>query len=529
MSIQGNWDRRISRRSFIGLGGMSAVALALGGRSTQARQGGSAGFGSLAEDPGGILDLPRGFQYRIVSEQGTNLSSGKPVPGDHDGMAAFRGPKNTTILVRNHELSPGDLAGGDAPVVGENPYDPAQPGGTTGIVIGPDHKEIRDYVTSSGTNRNCSGGPTPWGTWITCEETRIRAGEGEATNTAHGYYSEVLPDGSQTLSDEPITDMGFFSHEAIGIDPRTGIAYLTEDDFRGDIPNDPNEEVEGPSRSGFLYRFISNTRNLGPGAYLKGGRLQALAVDEMPNYNADLANPGQRFGVVWRDVRPEFAAEDALAKDCARFNRLEGADFSGGAFWFDDTAGGEERLGQIWRLIPGGADDREDGRDGDDRRGRRRRRRDRENFEQSGDILELFFEGQSANNMESPDNLVVAPWGDVWFCEDGSGTDRVMGVAPQGRTYEFARNRLNGSELAGCTFAPDGKTFFVNIQNPGLTFVIWGPFGRVNSRRRRQMAHAAPPPQLAPQVSGELAEAADRYGMSPWEAAAYDRLGVSIA
>ena len=133
--------------------------------------------------------------------------------------------------MRNHELSPGDLAGDDQPVVGENPYDPTQPGGTTGIGIGPNRKEIKDYVTSSGTNRNCSGGPTPWGTWITCEETRIRAGEGDDTNTAHGYCFEVLPDGSQTLSDEPILDMGFFSHEAIGVDPRTGIAYLTEDDF----------------------------------------------------------------------------------------------------------------------------------------------------------------------------------------------------------------------------------------------------------------------------------------------------------
>ena len=92
MSIQGNWDRRISRRAFIGMGGMGAVALAVGAGDADAKpKGGSAGFGPLVEDKGGILDLPRGFKYRIVSEQGTSLSSGKPVPGDHDGMAAFQG------------------------------------------------------------------------------------------------------------------------------------------------------------------------------------------------------------------------------------------------------------------------------------------------------------------------------------------------------------------------------------------------------------------------------------------------------
>ncbi len=92
-----------------------------------------------------------------------------------------------------------------------------------------------------------------------------------------------------------------------------------------------------------------------------------------------------------------------------------------------------------------------------------------------------------------------------------------------------ARNRLNDSELAGCTFAPDGRTFFVNIQDPGLTFAIWGPFGRRDAGRRRQMASAAPPARVAPKISDELAHAAERHGMSPYEAAAFDRLGAPLA
>jgi uncharacterized protein len=478
---------------------MSAAALLLGSKGIQAQTNGSGGYGELIEDPGGVIDLPRGFQYRIISEEGSPLSSGGVVPGDHDGMAAFPGPeRGTTVLARNHELG-----GVEQPaVVGQNPYDPAAPGGTTGIVVNlEDRTEVRDFVTSSGQSTNCAGGATPWGTWLTCEETR---------NTNHGYVFEVDPnDPENDLSRTPIRAMGFFSHEAVDIDPNTGIAYLTEDDFRGTIPPDPNEEVVADdtppgTRVSFLYRYIPEDTSAKPGALQKGGRLQVMTL-EQGNFNADLANQGDTFGVVWKDVNPEEPHEDAEDLGAARFNRLEGAYFAGGAFWFDDTAGGEKRLGQVFRLIPSGG------------------------YGDTGDVLELFYEGTDTNNMESPDNIVITPWGDLWFAEDGDGENRVMGITPEGGVYKFASNRLNDSEFAGPTFSPDGNTFFVNIQTPGKTFAIWGPFQRRNAARQRQMAVAAPPEFLAPKISGELAEAAERYGMSTLEAAAYDRLGVTLA
>lgn len=233
MSIGGNCERRISRRTFLGMGGLSAAALVLGSKGVMSQTSGSAGYGDLVSDPGGVIDLPPGFQYRIISEEGSALSSGGTVPGDHDGMAAFQGPsKGTAVLVRNHELRPED----GSPVVGTNPYDPSQTGGTTGILVDlNDRTEIKDFVTSSGTRNNCAGGGTPWGTWLTCEEDR---------STNHGYVFEVDPrDPENDLSKTPIRDMGFFSHEAVDIDPNTGITYLTEDDFRGAIVSDPNQEV----------------------------------------------------------------------------------------------------------------------------------------------------------------------------------------------------------------------------------------------------------------------------------------------
>jgi uncharacterized protein len=161
LSIGGNWERRISRRTFLGMGGLSAAALVLGSKGVMSQTSGSAGYGDLVPDPGGVIDLPPGFQYRIISEEGSALSSGGTVPGDHDCMAAFQGPsKGTAVLVRNHELRPED----GSPVVGTNPYDPSQTGGTTGILVDlNDRTEIKDFVTSSGTRNNCAGGGTPWG------------------------------------------------------------------------------------------------------------------------------------------------------------------------------------------------------------------------------------------------------------------------------------------------------------------------------------------------------------------------------
>ncbi|MCM3575981.1 DUF839 domain-containing protein [Mesobacillus subterraneus] len=472
-----NTNSGLNRRDFLKAGGMGALAITLGSTgvmglsstaladSAHKTTSGFGGYGDLVPDPNGILDLPRGFQYKIISREGDLMTDGTKIPGAFDGMAAFEGQNNTTILVRNHELSSG-------PAFGKNPYDANAQGGTTALVVGANREVIKEYVTSSGTIRNCAGGATPWGTWLTCEENR---------SEGHGYVFEVDPTQPENdMSKTPIKEMGRFSHEACAIDPATGYVYLTED--------------ASPS---FLYRFIPNDLSQKPGALQKGGKLYAAAIEAVADPSASTFKTGQTFKIVWKEVDPHWCREEAAAQKCIVFSRLEGAFFQEGVFWFDDTSAGDKKLGRVYRYVP------------------------------HTNTLELFYEGNNARYMEYPDNICCTPWGDLWYAEDGSGQDRIMGITPEGKVYPFAANRLSGSELAGPTFSPDGNTLFVNIQSPGKTFAIWGPFQRRNSARAREMSFAAPA-NLAPQVSEKVAKAAKAQGMSILEAAAFERHGVNM-
>jgi uncharacterized protein len=437
----------MNRRRFLRLGAASAGALlaacsldevipsngGTGGNGGQRPAPGA--LGRPVEDAGGMLDLPRGFQYRILSDPDTPLPNGSPNPGRPDGMAAFEGPGGATLLVRNHELADGE----GPPVEGQNPFDSDAGGGTTVLVVDGDRRVTDGYVSSSGTDSNCAGAATPWGTWLTCEETRA---------DEHGYVFEIDPgDPEGDLSVTPLRDMGRFSHEAGGVDPETGIVYLTEDD--------------GP-RS-FLYRYLPDATAGRPGSLAEGGRLEALALADDEGANGSELEQGRRYQETWVDVDPEDANDSAAGAGAVQFTRLEGAWFSDGALWFNDTEGGAEGLGQTFRYRPENA------------------------------ALEMFYESSDQGAMKAPDNAQVTAWGDFFFVEDWRDDNRIMGLTPDGEVYEFAANRLNNSELTGPCFSPDGRTMFVCFQDPGITFAIWGPFPGPSAARRARLAIAAPP------------------------------------
>jgi secreted PhoX family phosphatase len=375
-------------------------------------------------------------------------------------MAAFK-VKNELRLIRNHEVT-----GGRSPkpgiAIGANPYDEGAGGGTTTLVINPKTREIvRDFVSLSGTLINCAGGPTPWGSWISCEETTL----GQTVRTSekgtksggflkpHGYCFEVSASANNNLPPVPLKAMGRFVHEAVAVDEKTGTVYLTED----------------YGRAGF-YRFLPKRYK----RLAEGGILQMLVIKDQPQFDT---RTGQKIGASYAaswvtidnpdpieaDIDPSAVFSQGFNRGAATFSRLEGcyADRKG-RIYFTSTSGGDNKGGQIWMYE---AANKTEGR------------------------LNLLFESPSRDILDMPDNICLRPKSDLLFvCEDsdyvGEGGTRdnfVRILTPGGKIADFAKNvtanNIN-SEFAGSTFSKDGKTLFFNLQTVGATFAVRGDWDK---------------------------------------------------
>lgn len=396
-----------------------------------------------------LLNLPPGFTYRSFGWTGDAMSDGTTTPGEHDGMAVIGQEGDRLTLCRNHEIRGQRSFGCDAIT-----YDTSAGGGCTNLVFNTATGDFEKcWASLAGTVKNCAGGPTPWGSWLSCEETVVGPGEVYKSKPVphqqdHGWIFEVPRSvGSNAV---PLKDMGRFVHEAIAIDPRDNMVYETED----------------RDTSGF-YRFTPAT----PGKLSDGGRLQMLKAAGREDLTRDCRGKGP-FDVTWIDIddplRPHSpGTQDTLgvysqgkAQGATTFNRVEGCWFGDGVVYFTSTDGGDASLGQIWAFSP------------------------------KEQTLRLVFESPSKQVLANPDNVTVSPRGGLVVCEDTDHlAPRLHALSSGGQLAPVAENNVvlpegqrsiagdyRDGEWAGVCFSPDGRWLFANIQTPGITFAITGPW-----------------------------------------------------
>lgn len=457
-----------SRRSFLRHAGVVTAAFAglqrwaQGAAQTDAKKLDE----KLKQDFYGVMDLPEGFSYTVFSEMGETMSDGLLVPGKHDGMGAFAGPDGKTILVRNHELDPAwtdQCAWGKKRALFQKVdrrklYDAGKGkkpglGGTTTVHFDTKTGKVeRQFLSLAGTYVNCAGGVMPWGSWISCEEHTQNAEDDVERD--HGYNFEVPASAMGLVDPIPLKAMGRMRHEAVAYESKSGIIYQTEDRY-----------------DGMLYRFLPAERE----KLAAGGKLQALRLKDQKR--ADTRNwfsaaptfkAGEKHAVEWVDIQNAESPDDDLRYQgyyedhCTRFARGEGIWTGKDALYFACTNGGKKRKGQVWRYHPSPAE----GTAGESK--------------QPGQV-ELFIEPNDGALVENCDNLTMAPWGDLIICEDGTTPQFLVGVRPDGSIYKIGRTSI--SELAGACFSPDGTTLFVNIQTPGMTVAITGPWRELASAK----------------------------------------------
>jgi secreted PhoX family phosphatase len=435
------------------------------------------------------LWLPPGFQYRSFHDTDSPtpvvLTDGTVLPGRHDGMGAFRARDGNVWLVRNHEQNNPAPPNNPQNAFGPGtPYDRHGLGGTTTSLVTPEGVVLDAFTSLNGTMMNCAGGRMPWRSWITCEETVNGPDVGadftgvsnQFLEQPHGFIFEV-PAGRQS-NRTPIKSAGRFAHEAAAYSPQEGIVYLTEDNFA--FPSG-------------LYRYIPPCNPAEAGYLQDGGRLQMLKVVGVNQAHLEATQTsGARYAIEWVDIDEpypgdgtfggtpsndyalNFVGNQGRAKGAAHFSRLEGATYTKGEIYFTSTQGGGAAetgpdsvggygngTGQVWSYRP------------------------------RTKTLTCRYQSPNADALELPDNITAHDdRGTIVICEDGPGDNYIRRLDADGKLQNLALNRLKrnappnatryGEEFAGATFSPDGNTLFVNIQaSQGITFAIWGPWGRV--------------------------------------------------
>ena len=236
-------------------------------------------LGTLQEPDENGVRLPDGFRSRVIARGGEIVAASNHTwhPAA-DGGAVFTTDDGGWVYVSNSEVLQG--------------------GGVGAIRFSASGDIVDAYPILAGTTMNCAGGPTPWGTWLSCEEV------------LRGRVWECDPLGESEAVVRPA--LGVFTHEAVAIDPTHNEMYLTED--RPD---------------GRFYRFVPS------GGDLSAGELQV----------AEVVGGGPEGRVAWRTI-PDPSATDTDTRlqvaSSTVFNGGEGIWYHEGVVYF--TTKGDNRV-----------------------------------------------------------------------------------------------------------------------------------------------------------------------------------------
>jgi secreted PhoX family phosphatase len=369
--------------------------------------------GALGEPDRNGIRLPEGWRSRVVAEAGRMPAAASSYRWHTfpDGGATYPLQDGGWLYANNSEW----VFGG----VGVLRFD------AQGQVVDA-------YPILQGTQLNCSGGPTPWGSWLSCEE-RTR-----------GQVYECFPQG--TAADAQVKPaLGMFAHEAVAVDPVHKVLYLTEDE-----------------PDGRFYRFVCSAADWPRGSErpaLVDGRLQVMEVanlgpNSLPADHVDVSKPQS---VRWVDVALQDHAQAAARQLLAE--RAPGSIFKGGeGIWFFHglvyfSTKGDNRI-WVYDTIDG-----------------------------TVEAIYHFGSATAPNNVLSGvDAITVTRYGDILVAEDG-GDMQLCALLPDGTVKAVLQVvGQDDSEITGPALSPDGRRLYFNSQRgsrrgagTGITYEILLP------------------------------------------------------